>query len=89
MNLTEQAVEFLEDEGFFVFSSIGEYVEYIFDQTNFHDGMIMLKALEREIDGYILTQDEFSFVANNENIHIDIESLLNDLEYDGEIYEQP
>lgn len=87
MNLTEQAADFLEEEGYLLFSSIGEYVEYIFNETNFHDGMIMLKALEREIDGYMLTHDEFCFVANTENIHIDIERLLDLLEYDGKIWE--
>ena len=85
--LTNEVVDFLNYEGYGVFHSIGEYVEYIFSETNFHDGMVMLKALEREIDGYILTQDEFTFIGNTENIYLDIEYLLELLEYDGEIYE--
>ena len=74
--------------GFELFESIESYVKYIFDETNFHDGMVMLKALERKLDtDYILAQDELYFVANTENIYLDVESFLEDTYFEGKIFE--
>lgn len=85
--LTEEAEEILSNEGYELFNSINEYVNYIFSETNFHDGMTMLKILENKIDDYILTQETFQFIANTENTHLDIEQFFLDLEFEGEIFE--
>ena len=88
MKLTSEAMEHILYEGFELFESIESYVKYIFDETNFHDGMVMLKALERKLDtDYILAQDELYFVANTENIYLDVESFLEDTYFEGKIFE--
>lgn len=85
--LTDEAADLLVDEGLEFFTNINEYVAYLFSETNFHDGMIMLKALDNKIDGYILTQDEFYFIANKDNIYLDIEEYFDSLEFEGEVFE--
>ena len=89
MVLTSEALEHIQDEGFEFFETIEEYVKYIFDTTNFHDGMVMLKALERKLEtDYILAQDELYFVANADNIYLDVESFLEDTDFEGEMFEE-
>lgn len=88
-NLTEEAKDFVSDNSHLeFFESPNEYIEFILAQTNLHDGLIMINKLADLIEEHTLAQDYMLIVGNNEEVHIDVEQLLEDSDYDGQIWEE-
>lgn len=87
--LTEEAREFIDQEtGFQVFDTPNEYIEYIFAETNLHDAIPRVKDLGRIISGYTLTQNLLPIVGDADEVRVDVEDLLKELSYDGDIFEE-
>lgn len=84
--LTEEAQDFIYENDFEVFETPNEYITYIFRQTNLHDAVAMLEKLGRAIKDYTLSQDYLLFIANQDEIQLDIESHLNYLGFEGEVF---
>lgn len=71
MNFTEQAVDFITSEGFAIFHSVREYVDYLLNETNVNDAFIMVKILNEKIDDLVYADDEFTIIGNTENAFVE------------------
>ena len=89
---TNEALDFItEEHGYIVFETLGEYVKYMFDETNFSDAMYELKSVDRNLGGaYVLAQDKYSFFGNSEEVFMedDLMYFFEENDFDGEIFNE-
>jgi len=86
--LTEDALDFLAEEGLYAFNTPNDYIEYALRETNLHDSLVMINALVDKIDGYVLSQDNLLIVGNMDNVYLDAEDILEQLDYEGKVWEE-
>lgn len=87
--LTEEAIDFINEEGKNHFETVNEYIEYIFAETNVSDAIHTLNKLDKQIGGdYILAQDQLNLIGDADEVTMNINAFFSDSDFEGTIYEE-
>ena len=84
--LTVSALELLQDEQMEFFSNIESYAQWLMNKVDFKNVMVMLNALNNQIDGTVYATDKVYFIADENNIYMDIENYFEQLEFHDDIW---